>query len=72
MKEASLQDLKLELWLRMRNDGGIAWKTKDGKLIKLKGMETSHIINALNYFIEKERQEWIYDEIIGLTIDDIS
>lgn len=72
MKEASLQDLKLELWLRMRNDGDIAWKTKDGKLIKLKDMETSHIINALNYFMEKERQEWIYDEIIGLTIDDIS
>lgn len=71
MKEASLQDLKRELWLRMRNNGDIAWKTKDGKLIKLKDMETSHIINALNCFMEKERQEWVYDELLGLTLEDI-
>lgn len=64
MVKAELSDLELELWLRRRESGDIAWETKDGKLIKLKDMETSHIINALRYFSK-------YEDLEGLTMDDI-
>ena len=31
MKKATIQDLKLELWLRQRNSGLIYWETKNNK-----------------------------------------
>lgn len=69
MIEASIEDLKRELWLRERET--LVWKTKDGKKIPIKEMSTSHIINAINYFERKEERESIYDDLRGLTMDDI-
>lgn len=64
MIKAEISDLELELWLRRRESGDIVWETKEGKLIKLKDMETSHIINALRCFSK-------YEDLEGLTMDDI-
>lgn len=54
MREADINDLKLELWLRQRNDGEIKWTTKDGREIPLKDMSTDHIRNAINYVERKD------------------
>jgi len=48
MEKATIEDLEKELWLRQREE--LVWETKDGNLIPLKEMSTSHIINAINYF----------------------
>lgn len=48
MRQASLVDLKKELWLRQRNSGQIVWETRDGKFIPIKDMTYTHLINALN------------------------
>lgn len=45
---ASLEDLKQELWLRMRDAGCIYWRTKDGKCIPIKDMDLSHLRNTIN------------------------
>lgn len=73
MVKATLSDLRLELWLRKRDS--LYWETRDGKQIPLKQMSTEHIINALNYFNrvqeQKEIMDIIYDDLRGLTMDDI-
>lgn len=69
MIEASIEDLKRELWLRKRES--LVWETKDGKKIPIKEMSTSHIINAINYFNSRQEEESIYDDLRGLTMDDI-
>lgn len=73
MVEATLSDLRLELWLRKRDS--LYWETREGKQIPLKQMSTEHIINALNYFSrvqeQKEIMDIIYDDLRGLTMDDI-
>ena len=43
----------------------------DGKKIPIKEMSTSHIINAINYFNSRQEEESIYDDLRGLTMDDI-
>ena len=73
MVKANLSDLRLELQLRKRDS--LYWETKDGKQIPLKQMSTEHIIKALNYFKrireQKELMDIIYDDLRGLTMDDI-
>lgn len=73
MVKANLSDLQLELWLRKRDS--LYWETRDGKQIPLKQMSTEHIVNALNYFKraqeQKELMDIIYDDLRGLTMDDI-
>lgn len=66
MIEASLEDLKRGL----RKRESLVWETKDGKKIPIKEMSTSHIINAINYFNSRQ-EESIYDDLRGLTMDDI-
>lgn len=45
--KATLQDLKLELWLRRREAGDIKWVTKDGTEVSIKAMGDSHLLNAI-------------------------
>ena len=42
MRKATIQDLKLELWLRQRNSGSIYWKTRSDKEISIKDIPNAH------------------------------
>lgn len=53
MRRATIEDLKLEAWLRERNSDQIKWKTKDGSLISIKDLSDSHLNNILN-MLERE------------------
>lgn len=44
---ATLQDLKLELWLRQREAGNILWETKNGDKLSIRKMGDSHLNNAI-------------------------
>ena len=57
--KANLDILKLELFLRLRNDGKIVWKTKEGKVIPIKNMTDKHLINTINML---EGQQAFEDE----------
>lgn len=46
MREASIEDIRLEIWLRERNDREIRWKTKDGTEIPIRDMSLSHLRNV--------------------------
>ena len=45
---ATLQDLKLELWLRQRNADNILWETKYGYKIPIRKMSDAHLSNTIN------------------------
>ena len=53
MRRATIEDLKLEAWLRERNSDQIKWKTKDGSLISIKDLSDSHLNSILN-MLERE------------------
>ncbi len=59
MRQATLEDLKLEKWFRERWNGNICWKTKNGDEISINKMTDSHLENAINYLINKKE----YDDI---------
>jgi hypothetical protein len=46
---ATYSDLKLELWLRQREADNILWETKNGDKLSIRKMDTSHLVNAINY-----------------------
>ena len=47
MREATYNDICMELWIRERNDRLIQWKTKDGNLIPIRDMTTEHLRNII-------------------------
>lgn len=46
--KASIEDVKKELWFRMREKK--AWRTKDGKVIPLKDMSDEHLLNIIHWY----------------------
>ena len=46
-KYASLSDLVLEKWFRLRQKNKILWKTKDGQEIPISKMTDQHLDNAI-------------------------
>lgn len=71
MKQATIQDLKLELWLRQRNSGYIIWTTKNGKNISIKDMDNNHLVNTLNMLLLQEEKQKEYDSIMVCDENDI-
>ena len=66
MKQVTIQDLKLELWLRQRNSGFIIWTTKDGKNIPIKDMDNNHLVNTINMLLrQREEAECFKDIMVG-------
>ena len=57
---ADLEDLLLEKWLRVRENGELKWKTKNGDEISIKNMSDYHLNNAINML---ERAE---DKMVNL------
>lgn len=71
MKQATIQDLKLELWLRQRNSGFIIWTTKNGKNISIKDMNNNHLVNTINMLLLQEEKQKEYDSIMVCDENDI-
>ena len=53
---ATIEDLRLEQFLRNRNSGKLVWKTKEGKIIPLKELSDEHLTNILNVYSRNKDQ----------------
>lgn len=71
MRKATIQDLKLELWLRQRDSGSIIWTTKNGKNIPIKDMDNKHLVNALKMLLIQKEKQREYDDIMTCDENDI-
>ena len=71
MKQATIQDLKLELQLRQRNSGFIIWTTKDGKNIPIKGMDGNHLVNTINILLRQKEEAECFKDIMVCDENDI-
>lgn len=71
MKQATIQDLKLELWLRQRNSDYIIWTTKDGKNIPIKDMDNNHLVNTINMLLRQREEAEYFKDIMVCDENDI-
>lgn len=71
MRRATIQDLKLELWLRQRSSGFIIWTTKDGKNISIKDMDNNHLVNTLKMLLKQEEEAECFKDIMECDENDI-
>ena len=46
MREADLDDIRLEIWIRERNDREIIWETKDVAKVPIRDMSLTHLRNV--------------------------
>ncbi len=53
---ATIDDIRQEIWLRMRNSGDLVWKSK-GREIPIKDMELSHLLNTYQFLSRKAKSE---------------
>jgi hypothetical protein len=61
MREATTQDILMEIWLRERNSGEIVWRTRNGNNVAINEMTDTHLKNVLNML---ERNEHFLDAIL--------
>ena len=69
MRVATIEDLRKEIWLRMRNTGYLVWETKEGKSIPIKDMTDTHLVNTFNMLernkAKAEQEDWELHEAMG-------
>ena len=57
MIKANLKDLKMELWLRLRDEGKIKWTCRNGEQIAIKNMSFNHLVNTIK-MLEKQEDDF--------------
>jgi hypothetical protein len=57
MRDATIEDIRMELWLRERDSGNIAWKTKEGYRINIQDMSNVYLRNVLQMLERREELE---------------
>lgn len=70
MRQATIQDLIFELWLRQRNSSNISWITRDNTNIPINEMSNKHLVNAIKMLYRRSKKENDFNEVMA-TIDDI-
>lgn len=45
--KATLNDLYMERWFRLRNKGMLCWRTKEKQMVPLREMTDEHLLNAI-------------------------
>lgn len=69
IQNASLKDLELELWLRLRSKNKIIWTTKDSTKVPINTISNTHLINTINMIRRnkeiEEELDFIYYDLIG-------
>lgn len=61
-KIATKEQLEFELFLRMREQNLIVWKTKSNETIPIKQLKNEHLVNILNKISEIEENKCIYEQ----------
>lgn len=56
----TIEDIEREIMTRMRDDRVLVWKTRSGKIIPLKDLDTRHLINIYNML---KKDEELYDHL---------
>lgn len=57
MRKASIEDLKMELWLRLRDEKKIKWTCRNGEQIAIKDMSFTHLVNTIK-MLEKQENDF--------------